>query len=40
MTSVDELKEVLKEHLEQEGTLNEIRSSLRAAIFNSLNDKP
>ena len=40
MTSVEELKEVLKEHLEQQGVLDEIRSSLRAQIFNSLNDKP
>lgn len=40
MASVDELKEVLKEHLENDGTLNEIRSQLRSAIFKSLNDQP
>ncbi len=40
MASINELKEVLKEHLEDKGILNEIRSSLRSEIFNALNDAP
>lgn len=40
MATVEELKDVLKEHLEQNGVLNEIRSQIRAQIFNSLNDQP
>lgn len=39
MASINELKEVLKDHLEEKGILNEIRSSLRAEIFKSLNDE-
>jgi len=39
MASLNEMKEVLKEHLEKNGTLNEIRSKMRAEIFNTLNDK-
>ena len=40
MATVEELKEVLKDHLEEKGVLNEVRSQLRAQIFNSLNDTP
>jgi len=39
MASVNELKEVLKETLEERGVLNEIRARVRAEIFNSLNDQ-
>ena len=39
MASVNELKEVLKETLEERGILNEIRAKVRAEIFNSLNDQ-
>lgn len=39
MASVNELKEVLKETLEERGVLNEIRAKVRAEIFNSLNDQ-
>jgi lisH domain-containing protein FOPNL len=38
MTTLNEMKEVLKEHLEKTGTLNEIRSKLRSDIFNTLNN--
>jgi lisH domain-containing protein FOPNL len=38
MTTLNEMKEVLKEHLEKNGTLNEIRSKLRSDIFNTLNN--
>lgn len=40
MATLNEMKEVLKEHLEQNGTLNEIRSKMRAEIFNTLNNQP
>jgi lisH domain-containing protein FOPNL len=39
MATINELKEVLKEHLESTGTLNEIRSRMRAEIFNTINNK-
>ena len=39
MATINELKEVQKEHLEGTGTLNEIRSRMRAEIFNTLNNK-
>lgn len=39
MDSVNELKDVLKETLEERGVLNEIRAKVRAEIFNSLNDQ-
>lgn len=38
MTTINEMKEVLKEHLEKNGSLNEIRSKLRSEIFNTLNN--
>ena len=40
MASINELKEVLKETLEEKGVLSEVRAKIRAEIFNSLNDKP
>lgn len=40
MDSINELKDVLKETLEERGILNEIRAKVRAEIFNSLNDQP
>ena len=40
MASINELKEVLKETLEERGVLNEIRAKVRAEIFNSLNEQP
>lgn len=40
MATLNEMKEVLKEHLENNGTLNEVRSKMRAEIFNTLNNKP
>ena len=39
MASIDELKDVLKETLEERGVLSELRAKIRAEIFNSLNDK-
>lgn len=39
MASINELKEVLKETLEERGVLNEIRAKVRAEIFNSLNEQ-
>lgn len=38
MATLNEMKEVLKEHLEKNGSLNEIRSKLRSEIFNTLNN--
>ena len=38
--TLTDMKEVLKEHLEKNGTLNEIRSKMRAEIFNTLNNQP
>ena len=40
MASVNELKEVLKETLEERGVLSQVRARLRAEIFNTLNDNP
>ena len=42
MTNVNELKEALKETLEEKGILNNIRASLRATIFEVIetDDKP
>ena len=39
MATINEMKEVLKEHLEQNGTLNEVRAKMRSEIFNTLNNK-
>lgn len=38
MASVNELKEVLKETLEERGVLSQIRAKIRTEIFNTLND--
>jgi lisH domain-containing protein FOPNL len=38
--SVNELKDVLKETLEENGVLSQIRAKIRAEIFNTLNDNP
>lgn len=40
MATLNEMKEVLKEHLEENGTLNEIRSKMRSEIFSTLNNQP
>ena len=40
MATINELKDVLKESLEEKGVLQEIRAKIRAEIFNTLNDKP
>ena len=40
MASINELKEVLKDTLEEKGVLSEVRAKIRAEIFNALNDKP
>ena len=39
MASINELKNALKDHLEEKGVLNQIRSSLRNEIFSTINDK-
>ncbi len=39
MATINELKEVLKEHLEDKGVLNQLRTSLRSEIFKTLNDQ-
>ena len=38
MASINELKEVLKDHLETSGTLNNVRTILRSEIFKAIND--
>lgn len=40
MATLDDMKTVLKDALEERGVLSELRAKLRAEIFNSLNDKP
>jgi lisH domain-containing protein FOPNL len=40
MATIEEMKNVLKDTLEERGILSELRARLRAEIFNSLNDKP
>jgi lisH domain-containing protein FOPNL len=40
MASINELKEVLKETLEERGVLSQIRARIRAEIFSTLNDVP
>ena len=42
MANVNELKSALKETLEEQGILNEIRARLRASIFSVIetDDKP
>ena len=40
MASINELKEVLKETLEDRGVLQEVKARIRAEIFNTLNEKP
>jgi len=39
MASVNELKDVLKETLEEKGVLSKIRAKIRAEIFSTLNDQ-
>ena len=39
MASINELKEALKEHLEQKGIMNKLRSELRAEIYQTLNEQ-
>jgi hypothetical protein len=38
MSNIDDLKDVLKTHLEDNGTLNQIRSQIRSEIYQALND--
>lgn len=40
MATVNELKEVLKETLEERGVLAQLRARIRSEIFNTLNDSP
>lgn len=40
MSNIDDLKDVLKQTLEDRGVLSEIRAKIRSEIFNTLNDKP
>lgn len=40
MASINELKEVLKETLEERGVLSQVRARIRAEIFSTLNDAP
>ena len=40
MASINELKEVLKETLEEKGVMSQIRARIRAEIFGALNDSP
>ena len=40
MASINELKNVLKDTLEEKGVLSQVRAKIRAEIFNALNDKP
>jgi lisH domain-containing protein FOPNL len=39
MSSLKELKEVLKDTLEEKGILKDIRAKIRAEIFKSLQDE-
>ena len=38
MATVNDLKEVLKDHLQQSGALDQIRSKLRSEVFKALNE--
>lgn len=40
MASINELKNVLKDTLEEKGILSQVRAQIRSEIFNALNDKP
>ena len=40
MASINELKNVLKDTLEEKGVLSQVRAKIRSEIFNALNDKP
>lgn len=40
MATIEDMKNVLKDTLEERGVLSELRAKLRMEIFNSLNDKP
>ena len=39
MASLDDLKSVLRETLEQKGVLNEVKSKIRAEIFTALDSE-
>ena len=39
MSSVNELKDILKDHLESKGVLDKLRTELRTEIFTALNDE-
>lgn len=38
MATIEELKEVLRDTLEERGVLSTIRAKIRAEIFNTLNE--
>ena len=38
MATVNDLKDVLKEHLQQSGALDQIRAKLRGEVFKALNE--
>lgn len=40
MATINELKDVLKETLEERGVLSQLRAKIRAEIFSTLNDNP
>ncbi|KRW99350.1 hypothetical protein PPERSA_02462 [Pseudocohnilembus persalinus] len=40
MANIEDLKDVLKETLDDRGVLSEIRAKIRAEIFQTLNDQP
>ena len=40
MASINELKDVLKETLEEKGVMSQLRARIRAEIFGALNDSP
>ena len=39
MAKIEDLKEVLKETLENKGVLNQVRARIRAEVFNTLNEQ-
>ena len=39
MATIEELKDVLKETLEDRGVLSKIKAQIRAEIFNTLNEQ-
>jgi len=40
MTTINEMKDALKETLESRGVLSQLRARIRAEIFNALNEDP